>query len=1130
MCLDSVFGGGGSAPTPNSGSSVVTNSLPPDVLARFNDLMDRGKTAADQPYQSYGGTRVAPFTGDQQSGFQMARDAAGSYQNDLNTARNYAGIAGQPIAPTVGTFDSSQMDRYGNPFNQQVIDATRNEINRSYDINGQGIAGNAAQAGAFGGDRSTIAQTENDRNRANSLATAIGSLNSQNFSQAQNQFNTEQNRSLAAQETDSANAARAAGQFQGIGAAGQSLGLQGASSLLGIGSQQQGQAQQQANVDYSNFLENRDWGKTQANFLSGIYHGFPVNSVGTQTITGPTPSILGQAGGAVAALGGSGAFGQQGWLTGSNGSSMFSNLGFRDGGGIAGYADGGTALLAPTSAASDTTAAAAPEKITHSGPPWLDDVGGIAGSLIGSIFFGPVGGMAGGQIGKKVGAGFGDLFDGNWDGLLNDAGVYDSTGNFNPMGAAKESMSGGGGKGGGMLASLFGGGAGAAGSSVGGFDAAGMGEMGLSAFARDGGGIKGYADDGYVDPNDVGDSRFYDPRYPNGAVRPDVWGVGANEVSPDYAPPEPLGPGETAWQPHLGGYARPQSPYDDQPNQMPIPSDYVPGRGYPEMQGPPGGIAGAPPPPAGGRAPWMAPWQGNPAVDPAAVGDRLAAARDRTMAGIATRASGAMSDRAPDGQYTPRPMTPLEQRMAADPAFREKYEPTGIAPGASGNDAYATAVARNQQQNGMPLIRPDSALPRNAEYEAAAAGRPIEEVQREIDSERVAAGQVPDSPGGVGGTSGAQAAELPEGGIAGAPVAGTGQRLEEGGNGYGIGSPDMRAPRVSIPTGPRGGSGSGPSAPEAGPSRSPSQPSTRPNTGGANPRQPQQGQNAAQPAPGQGTRVTGNGGIAGTPTAGTGTGGLGDASVAEQVTQRDMNAMRQRLGLPTASPTAATKSGGINLPLLMMGAAMMSSKSPSLMGSLGEGIQSYAGTKIAQDAAAAKNSLAMAHLQVSSQQHRERMAQMDVNSRRQYEYHLQQIEALKSSRADTVDERRTRDAQMAQHAQAMEQIARDNAEARNANGKTPEERADERADRAEATFQKTLPKDPVTGEVTPQGRWQLEDHIIRTQPNSTQAQAYKAALDSPQAVPGGPEARRKGQVYDTPKGALRWNGSGWVQP
>jgi hypothetical protein len=285
--------GGGSNQT-----STSTTRLPAWLEERYKGLLERGEEVADLPYVAYGGPRLAPFSADQEAAFQGIRDASGIYGADLDRAREYAGIAAAPMADTVGSFDRAAYDRYADPFNQAVIDATIADIGRTGELARRDLDARAGVGGGIGSygpsERATLERSEQWRDQSDATARAVAQLRSQNFAQAQGQFNTEQNRALAARQNDAARAAAAAGQYVGIGGAGQDYALRDAGARYGIGATQQGQAQRGLDIGYADFLEQRGYPAQQTEFLSGIYRGYP-GGPGTRTETVPGANPWAQA-------------------------------------------------------------------------------------------------------------------------------------------------------------------------------------------------------------------------------------------------------------------------------------------------------------------------------------------------------------------------------------------------------------------------------------------------------------------------------------------------------------------------------------------------------------------------------------------------------------------------------------------------------------------------------------------------------------------------------------------------------------------------------------------------------------------------------------------------------------------
>ena len=220
------MGGGGSS---GGGNNTVSNPNPVvsgQVFGGSTNLNLNPQTTGQlEPYMAAAQNAVNPNqNGLQQQGYNFGSAALntgyGAGQQALgfanqvqgNMGSGYGNVSGAPNLPQV------DMSGYTNPYNQQVVDATNQQINRQFDIQGQGLKGQAAMSGAFGGDRAAVQQAENDRNRVQQIANTDAGLYQQGYTQAQNTAETDLARQ---QQTQLANQQNAQANVQsGLSAAG----------------------------------------------------------------------------------------------------------------------------------------------------------------------------------------------------------------------------------------------------------------------------------------------------------------------------------------------------------------------------------------------------------------------------------------------------------------------------------------------------------------------------------------------------------------------------------------------------------------------------------------------------------------------------------------------------------------------------------------------------------------------------------------------------------------------------------------------------------------------------------------------------------------------------------------------
>jgi hypothetical protein len=262
MTLEGGGKGGGSAPAPSS--QTVTNTSIPEYARPYVETM-LGKTEAltdinQNPYQTYGGQRIAEFSPMQQQAFgnvgnmqtapqlgQATNATAGVMAAAANNQYNpmqtsYLGANAPSLnqyqmgpASQVRTQDFNRpgtAQQFMNPYLSASLQPQLAEIGRQYDITGQQEKSQATGQGAFGGNRQALMQAENARNKNTAMNTAIGQGYNTAFNNAQQQFNAQQNANLQAQQAN-----QQAGLSTGI------QNLQSALQTQGLGSGQNLQAQ-----------------------------------------------------------------------------------------------------------------------------------------------------------------------------------------------------------------------------------------------------------------------------------------------------------------------------------------------------------------------------------------------------------------------------------------------------------------------------------------------------------------------------------------------------------------------------------------------------------------------------------------------------------------------------------------------------------------------------------------------------------------------------------------------------------------------------------------------------------------------------------------------------------------------
>lgn len=244
---------------PASGTSTAGN-LSEWVGDYATSTIGKGAAAADQPYQAYTGPLTAGPSDLQQQQFA-----------------GISSLAQTGITPTqfsAGTFDTTQANKYMNPYIQTALDPQLKEMQRQADIARLSDAGRLTRAGAYGGSRQAIMESEGRRNLLDKQSQAIGTGYKNAYDAAMAQFNAEQNRGLDVQRAQEAANEASANFSRGV-----------LSDLGQAGATQRAIEAEGIAADKGQFEEARDWDKKMAQYKMGLLSGMPTaTQVNTQNL------------------------------------------------------------------------------------------------------------------------------------------------------------------------------------------------------------------------------------------------------------------------------------------------------------------------------------------------------------------------------------------------------------------------------------------------------------------------------------------------------------------------------------------------------------------------------------------------------------------------------------------------------------------------------------------------------------------------------------------------------------------------------------------------------------------------------------------------------------------------------
>lgn len=230
----------------SKGATVTETQVPQYQESAYKDLFSAGRQAASLPFVPYTGPMVAGFSPDQLAAFEATRGLFGETQA-FSPVSQLQELAQAPL----------DIGAYMSPYQEAVIDPALRGIQERQDIAQQQAQEAALKAGAFGGSRGTILESEAQRPYIQQAADTEAQLRQAGFEQAAQ---------LAAQQQ----------AFQ-AGLLGDLYGqqLQGLGMLSGIGGQQQALQQQALGAARGEFERALGYPAQQLNLLREAVTGVP---------------------------------------------------------------------------------------------------------------------------------------------------------------------------------------------------------------------------------------------------------------------------------------------------------------------------------------------------------------------------------------------------------------------------------------------------------------------------------------------------------------------------------------------------------------------------------------------------------------------------------------------------------------------------------------------------------------------------------------------------------------------------------------------------------------------------------------------------------------------------------------
>jgi hypothetical protein len=260
----------------NTGLTGATTTAEESSLSSWagpyvTDMLGRGQALATQmPYTPYTGPLTPGASSLQTQAFQglgslnMPTAGMGAFNPQSFTGAGYAApTTQQAVAGEMGAYTPASdnvVQQYMTPYLQGALQPQYDAANRQALIAAQNLQSQYGKAGAYGGSRQGIAEAELQRGLLDRMAGITGQGYQDAFSAAQNQFNTEQDRQITAQQNTN------------------QYGLDVSRAMQDAGMAQRNIAGQGIAADIAQFEQERDYPYKQVQFMQSLLQGLPLET------------------------------------------------------------------------------------------------------------------------------------------------------------------------------------------------------------------------------------------------------------------------------------------------------------------------------------------------------------------------------------------------------------------------------------------------------------------------------------------------------------------------------------------------------------------------------------------------------------------------------------------------------------------------------------------------------------------------------------------------------------------------------------------------------------------------------------------------------------------------------------
>lgn len=289
---------------------TTTENIPKWLSDYSQGILAKANAVAAEGYQPYGGARIAGLTPEQQTAQELTKTSVGAWSPYAQEAGELIQRstslspleAATPFLESAAQRTPEAIGEYMNPYIQNVLDRNREMSQRTLEEKFlPSLQSSFAGAGQFGSERMMRSGERGVRDISENLDAQNRAALAQAYGTAGAQFQTDAAREAQLAGT-TGELARATGAMDleaadRMGALGQLVSgssARDAAALSAIGAEDQALTQRSLDLAYKDFETQRDFPKTQLDWMNQLAKGLPAQSTSTttaqdvQTPTGPS--------------------------------------------------------------------------------------------------------------------------------------------------------------------------------------------------------------------------------------------------------------------------------------------------------------------------------------------------------------------------------------------------------------------------------------------------------------------------------------------------------------------------------------------------------------------------------------------------------------------------------------------------------------------------------------------------------------------------------------------------------------------------------------------------------------------------------------------------------------------------